>query len=72
MFFELIFLAKTVHEFAPQYITLEKNCYWFCTMVLNACKVLYGHYSEDDDKPHWHHSKILGCWKGLKINQVPG
>jgi hypothetical protein len=25
-FFELIFLAKTVHEFAPQYMTLEKNC----------------------------------------------
>jgi hypothetical protein len=71
-FFELIFLAQTVHEFAPQYMTLEKNCYRFCTMVFNACKVLYSHYSEDDDKPHWHYSEIFGRWKGLKINQVPG
>jgi hypothetical protein len=54
-FFELIILAQTGHEFAPQYSTLEKNCYWFCNTVFDACKVIYGQRSEEDDNPHWHH-----------------
>jgi hypothetical protein len=50
-FFELIILAQTVHEFAPQYSTLEKNCYWFCNTVFHACKVIYGQRSQDGDNP---------------------
>ena len=42
MFFELLILAQTVHEFAPKYSTLEKNCYWFCNTVFNTCKLIYG------------------------------
>jgi hypothetical protein len=59
-FFELIILAQTVHEFALQYLTLEKNCYWFCNMVFHACKVVYGQCSQDGNNPHWHHLEILG------------
>jgi hypothetical protein len=69
-FFELIILAQTVHEFAHQYSTLEKNCYWFCNMVFHACKVIYGQRSQDGDNPHWHHSEILGCWNDLKVSQT--
>ena len=69
-FFELIILAQTVHEIAPQYSTLEKNCHWFCHTLFDACKVIYGRRLEDDDNPHWDHSKILGRWNGLKASET--
>jgi hypothetical protein len=69
-FFELIILAQTVHEIAPHYSTFDKNCYWFCNTVFDACKVIYGHRLEDDGNPHWHHSEILGRWNGLKVSET--
>ena len=69
-FFELMILAQVVHEFAPQYSTLEKNCFWFCNTVFDACKVIFGHRSRDDDNPQLHHWEILGRWNNLKVNQT--
>ena len=69
-FFELMILAQVVHEFAPQYSTLEKNCFWFCNMVFDACRVIFGQRSGDDDSPQLHHLEILGRWNGLKVNQT--
>ena len=59
-----------MHEIAPQYSTLEKNCYWFCHTLFDACKVIYGRHLEDDDNPHWDHSEILGRWNGLKVSET--
>ena len=69
-FFELMILAQVVHEFALQYSTLEKNCFWFCNMVFDACRVIFGQHSRDDDNPQLHHLEILGRWNGLKVNQT--
>ena len=34
--FELSVLAEAVHDFASDYSYLERNCYWFCNMVVDA------------------------------------
>jgi hypothetical protein len=69
-FFELILLAQTVHEFAPHYSPLDKNCFWFCSMVFNACMVIYSQRSDNHYSFEQHSSEISGRWNGLKVHQI--
>jgi hypothetical protein len=40
-FFELILLTVVVHDYAPEYSVLDKNCYWFCNITLDAIVKLF-------------------------------
>jgi hypothetical protein len=69
-FFELIILAQTVHELAPHYLALNKNCFWFCSMVFNACMAIYSQCLNNHYSFGQHSSEISGCWNGLKAHQI--
>lgn len=40
--FDMIILAQAVHEYAPEYTPLDKNCYWFCSLVYSATMEIFG------------------------------
>jgi hypothetical protein len=40
-FFEFLVLAVVVHDFAPQYSPLEKNCFWFCNVIMDAVVAIF-------------------------------
>jgi hypothetical protein len=69
-FFKLMIIAQMVHDCTPEYLKFEKNCYWYCSTVYKACKLLYGKCLEDGSNHHWDHAKILGWWNGLKASQM--
>jgi len=78
--FEFLLVAKVVHDFAPFYSRLDRNCYWFCNIIIDAIIEIFGldnsidpadtvrtaQYSPIDP----HHSEISGRWKGWKVNHT--
>lgn len=40
--FELLVLAEAVHDFAPTYSRLGKNCYWFSNILMDAVIEIFG------------------------------
>lgn len=73
MLFELIVIAKAVHDFSPEYTMLGGNCFWFCSMVVDVLMevvavdeigtvVKDGQYMKMDD--------IRGRWNGWKVTQT--
>ena len=44
--FDLVILAETVHNHAPSYSIVGKNCYWYANIVFDACVELF---PPDDD-----------------------
>lgn len=77
--FELAVLAEAVHDFASDYSYLERNCYWFCNMVVDAIIEIF-HVDDSVDpkdgricqyKPiDPYQSDISGRWRGWKISQT--
>jgi hypothetical protein len=73
-FFELIVLAKVVHDFAQNYSIFERNCFWFSNMMMDAIIAIFGH--EDNDRENnfvpidIHHSDISRRWKGMKVTHT--
>lgn len=73
--YELMILAQTVHKFAPFYSLLEKNCYWYCNIIFDACLELF---HEDDSfragdneriaKFDKYDSSISGRWNGWLVS----
>ena len=39
--FEFLVLVAVVHDFSPQYTPLDKNCYWFCNVIMDAVTVIF-------------------------------
>lgn len=76
--FELVVLANVVHEFAPVYTFIDRNCFWFCNFMLDAVLELW----PNEDKPGLqvgahtkvpidpHNTEISGRYKGWKINET--
>ena len=73
MLFQLIVIAKAVHDFSPEYTMLGGNCFWFCNMVVDVLMevvavdeigtvVKDGQYVKMDD--------IRGRWNGWKVTQT--
>ena len=74
-FFQLIFLAHVVHLEAPIYTSLQDNCYWFVTTVIDSVE---GHFGVDTVEPlscedSWRENRysfdsdLTGRWMGMKI-----
>lgn len=74
--FELVILAQTVHEHAPHYTLLGKNCFWYCNMIFDACIELF--QPDDFDitavngvtKFTPHEKGISGRYRGFKVNET--
>ena len=52
--FQLLLLANVVHEISPQYSNVEKNCYWYANVIVNAVISIFGVHDNDpkaDDNP---------------------
>ena len=78
--FDFVILAKVVHDFAPTYTRLDKNCYWSANMMMDCCMAIFGldnstspedairakKYTAIDD----HLGKISGYWNGWKVSQT--
>ena len=80
--FELVILANVVHDFAPNYSLMGKNCFWFCNMMFDAIIEIF-HLDElinlkDDERlkkfvpvpidPH--NCAISGRYLGWKVNHT--
>lgn len=79
--FELLVLAQVVHDFSPLYSLLERNCYWYCNIVVDAVVEIFGldesispgdserknHYSPIADP---YRSDISGRWNGFKVSHT--
>lgn len=77
--FELIILAGAVHRFAPEYSTLERNCFWFCNVIFDSVQKVFhdsDSKSPDDSErktkftPIDHDTLISGRWKGIKVSDT--
>jgi hypothetical protein len=79
-FFELVVLAQAVHDFAPHYSHLGRNCYWFCNIMIDAIIEIFGlddSISPEDSARETqympidpHQSTISGRWKGWKVSHT--
>ena len=67
--FELAVLADVVHNFALQYSLLDKNCFWFCSLILNSVKLLWKFEEFEQPGPD-HQTEIFGRYKGIKITHT--
>ena len=80
--FELVILANVVHDFAPNYSLMGKNCFWFCNMMFDAIIEIF-HLDKsinpkDDERlkkfvpvlidPH--NCAISGRYLGWKVNHT--
>ena len=72
---EFLILAQAVHEFAPEYTFLERNCYWYCNMVFDACIELFPLHDynwHEDDKRNAkfspHDTAVSGRIWGMKVS----
>lgn len=76
--FDLVVLAQVVHEFAPEYSTLEHNCYWYCNIIVDACIELFeleaiGPITKDSEtrvKFGPHDTAVSGRMKGIKVSHT--
>jgi hypothetical protein len=78
--FELLVLVQVVQDFAPRYSLLERNCYWFCNIILDSVIEVFGLDNsicpEDDDRKAQyvpidpHQSNISGRWMGWKVSHT--
>jgi hypothetical protein len=77
--FELIVIASAVHDFAPEYTMLERNCFWFCNMVVDVLMEVVNvdeigtiarDESESDNQQYVKMDDIRGRWNGWKVTQT--
>jgi hypothetical protein len=75
--FEMVVIAQAVHDFAPQYTMLERNCYWFCNMVVdvlmevNSVQAIGTVVTGDDGVSYMKKDPdIRGRWRGWKVTQT--
>jgi len=78
--FEFLLVAKVVHDFAPFYSHLKKNCYWFCNIIIDAIIKIFGLDNSIDPADNVrtaqyslinpHQSEISGRWKGWKVSHT--
>lgn len=78
--FELMVLSEVVHNFAPRYSLLDKNCYWYCNMVIDAIVVIFrldDSISPGDDHrktkftpTNPHQLSISGHWNSFKVSHT--
>ena len=77
--FDFVLLAAVVHDFAPMYTRLDKNCYWAANIMMDSCIGIFGlDNSSPEDiirqtkyKPiDAHLEKISGRWKGWKVSHT--
>jgi hypothetical protein len=71
--FDLTILAQAVHEFAPHYAIIGKNCYWFCNIIFDACIELFPPDNLDSPvenirKFGLHEDEISGRFRGFKVS----
>jgi len=79
-FFEFLVLTKVMHDFAPIYSRLDRNCFWFGSMVINAIIKIFeldNSISPEDDARKAQYkpidpylSEISGCWMSLKVSET--
>jgi len=79
--FDLIILAKVVHDEDPIYSLLHRQCYWFSNVIFQVikrnfpCKVIE---SEGSDEIYWsvrippnqYLPDEAGRWRGLRISKI--
>ena len=81
--FQLLLLANVVHEISPQYSNVEKNCYWYANVIVDAVISMFGVHNDDpkaDDDPASYDAtrkrrfkpdpNISGRWHGWKVNHT--
>jgi len=75
--FNLIVLAQVVHNFAPHYSTLNRNCYWYTNMIFDACLEIFqddeSTTPEDDKRKkkfELYDSTVSGRWLGWKVSHT--
>ena len=71
-FFQLILLAHVVHMEAPIYMSLQDNCYWFVTTVIDATEGHFGvepqtHEDSRRENRYSFDPDLTGHWMGVKI-----
>jgi hypothetical protein len=77
--FELMVLAQVVHDFAPSYSRLNRNCYWFSNIMVDAVMNIFGLDSSispgdasRNAKFASYVSNISGRYKGWKVSESKG
>ena len=75
--FDLILLAQTVHDFAPNYLRYSKNCFWYCGLIFDACLELFpddNSISTGDEERRTkfepYDTAISGHWMGWKVSRT--
>ena len=78
--FDFAILAAVVHDFAPMYTQLDKNCYWSANIMMDSCIEIFGldnsiSPGDDNRKTKYaridaHLEKISGHWKGWKVSHT--
>jgi hypothetical protein len=71
--FNLIILAQVVHDYAPEYTFLDRNCYWFCSMIFDACIELFKIENLNDEsnvKFGPHDTTVSGRLMGVKVSHT--
>jgi hypothetical protein len=75
---DFLILAQATHNFAPEYTLMERNCYWYCNMVFDACLELFrpdvSDGSKDEDKRNAkfspHDTAVSGRMRGMKVSHT--
>ena len=71
--FDLIILAQVVHDYAPEHKVIDRNCYWYCSMVLDACIRLFPPENvvyEGNVKFSPHDTRVSGRFMGMKVTNT--
>jgi hypothetical protein len=63
--FQLLVLAQTIHEYAPCYSTLGRNCYWYASILMHTTAEIVGVDHVDSYLP-----QKSGTFKNFKIIQI--
>lgn len=69
--FELVILAEVVHNFAPEYTTLKRNCFWFCNIIFDSISDIFR--QDDLDSEDGERAGKFGIcqrWKGFKVTDT--